>query len=128
QQAGIAACKANLRSLMTAITMYSADHPGVGWNESHGGSDFAPGDSPLYPDYIGSLPTCPATGRSDTYIVDYRLSTGGDSRLWIVAACQHYGAHGDVISPSGDVTNNCFSIFCDNYKYNPDSDGEWCYN
>ncbi len=56
QQAQFRTCRANLKSLATAMEYYAADNPGDG----------APPLARLVPGYLKKLPTCPAAN-ADTY-------------------------------------------------------------
>ncbi|MFP4496689.1 MAG: type II secretion system protein [Vulcanimicrobiota bacterium] len=56
-RAQLTACMENIKSIYISMTMYEADHPinDFDWHE-------VLSTSPLYPDYIATIPTCPASG------------------------------------------------------------------
>ncbi|MBI3927180.1 MAG: hypothetical protein HY319_16710 [Armatimonadetes bacterium] len=62
-QGQLTACKSNLKNLGTGCEMYSTDHGGL----------YPPALENLTPNYLKTIPTCPAAGR-DTYSGSYRVA------------------------------------------------------
>lgn len=72
-------CVSNLKSITTAFDMYATDSNG----------SLPPTLGTLTPDYLRSVPTCPAAGK-DTYSASYQISEHHDYTLF--CSGHHHGA------------------------------------
>lgn len=80
-QGQAASCSSNLKSLGTALEMYSRDHKG----------HYPAALSALTPNYLKSLPTCPTTGL-DTYSLTYQVSSKPDAYTVFCQGRHHIAA------------------------------------
>lgn len=74
----LTACKSNLKSLATALEVYSAEH----------GSRYPANLDTLTPDYVKTIGTCPAVG-SDTYTAGFTSASDPDIFTIVCAGLNH---------------------------------------
>lgn len=82
KQGNLTGCKGNMKNLATALEMYASDNAGS-YPESL--------DKLIEPNYLKSLPTCPAAGKM-TYL-DYQVSTEPDSFSFSCCGDNHKKAY-----------------------------------
>jgi hypothetical protein len=78
-QGQLTACRSNLRNIGLALEEYACDHGGV----------YPQTLLQLTPQYLTSVPTCPAAGK-DTYSRKFVSSSSGWTLM--CAGCHHHGA------------------------------------
>ena len=83
------ACKSNLKNIATACEMYAQDNSG-----RYPGSGGALGAIyNLTPNYLKSVPTCPSTGASTSYVNGgFTIATSPDAYTLLCMGSNHTGA------------------------------------
>lgn len=77
----VAACRANLKNVATALEMYSTDNQGA----------YPASLSQLTPNYLKVLPDCPAAG-AQTYLESYQVATHPDNFTLFCSGHHHEAA------------------------------------
>lgn len=77
-QSQLTACKSNCKNLATGLEMWASDHQGR----------YPEKLSQITPDYLRTIPTCPADGR-DTYTETYRVTQNPDNFSFYCSGHSH---------------------------------------